>query len=531
MLFEAGPRRPVRRRPRGDRLRRRSAGRASRPAGRTSTPSAPARPPRPRRSPAPTPRTSTTGTSRRPARVGGRPIRRVRWSGPAMRRSTVTERAPAGHGALADTPPPRPAADAAPRDPPGCSSPLVAARRGCSAAWYAVHQEMPAWYARLWYPLEYEDAINEEAAPAGPRPRPRRGGRRTPRAASLPDSRSSQGAVGLMQLLPETAALRGGAAGPPEPVARTGSRTRRSTSPTAPATCATSSSATARCRWPSPPTTAGETNVPEWLDEADVRGESLDIPARHPVHRDARRSSTRVLDTAPIYRRAYGDRLGPPPGSVSRQVALLRGVNVGTAHRVPMAALRELAGELGATEVATHLRSGNVVYGDAGPPGADGRATDAGAGGGASASRSRWWSGRRRRCGGSWRQPARRRGRGGTGAPAGGLPVGAARRAGALDGLEDEDVGDDAIRVAGREVYVWSAGGITGSRALAALERRRLPVTATARNWRTVETAPVDARRLTGEGRAPLPGACDDHGEAVNPSGAPRASAEVVRWR
>ncbi|UXH80160.1 DUF1697 domain-containing protein [Roseateles amylovorans] len=43
-------------------------------------------------------------------------------------------------------------------------------------------------------------------------------------------------------------------------------------------------------------------------------------------------------------------------------VALLRGINVGKAKRVPMAELRTLMGELGYTGVATLLNSGNVVF-------------------------------------------------------------------------------------------------------------------------------------------------------------------------
>lgn len=43
-------------------------------------------------------------------------------------------------------------------------------------------------------------------------------------------------------------------------------------------------------------------------------------------------------------------------------VALLRGVNVGKAKRVPMAELRALMGELGYTGVATLLNSGNAVF-------------------------------------------------------------------------------------------------------------------------------------------------------------------------
>lgn len=47
-------------------------------------------------------------------------------------------------------------------------------------------------------------------------------------------------------------------------------------------------------------------------------------------------------------------------------VALLRGVNVGKAKRVPMADLRALLGELGYTGIATLLNSGNAVFQSAG---------------------------------------------------------------------------------------------------------------------------------------------------------------------
>lgn len=45
-----------------------------------------------------------------------------------------------------------------------------------------------------------------------------------------------------------------------------------------------------------------------------------------------------------------------------RFIALLRGVNVGKAKRVPMADLRALLGDLGYTRVATLLNSGNAVF-------------------------------------------------------------------------------------------------------------------------------------------------------------------------
>src|SRR5438270_806129 len=48
--------------------------------------------------------------------------------------------------------------------------------------------------------------------------------------------------------------------------------------------------------------------------------------------------------------------------TVSRMVALLRGINLGAARRVSMADLRACLEELGYENVETLLQSGNVVY-------------------------------------------------------------------------------------------------------------------------------------------------------------------------
>lgn len=45
-----------------------------------------------------------------------------------------------------------------------------------------------------------------------------------------------------------------------------------------------------------------------------------------------------------------------------RYVALLRGINVGGNNPVPMAGLRDAFAELGATDVATYIQSGNVLF-------------------------------------------------------------------------------------------------------------------------------------------------------------------------
>lgn len=59
-------------------------------------------------------------------------------------------------------------------------------------------------------------------------------------------------------------------------------------------------------------------------------------------------------------------RLNPGPRpyapAMTRYVALLRGINVGTAKRVAMADLRALLADLGLTDVHTLLNSGNAVF-------------------------------------------------------------------------------------------------------------------------------------------------------------------------
>ena len=47
--------------------------------------------------------------------------------------------------------------------------------------------------------------------------------------------------------------------------------------------------------------------------------------------------------------------------ALTRYVVLLRGINVGKAHQLPMPRLREILTERGHEQIRTHLRSGNVV--------------------------------------------------------------------------------------------------------------------------------------------------------------------------
>ncbi|WP_047687866.1 DUF1697 domain-containing protein [Kocuria sp. ZOR0020] len=49
---------------------------------------------------------------------------------------------------------------------------------------------------------------------------------------------------------------------------------------------------------------------------------------------------------------------------MARVVALLRGINVGGRHKVPMADLRAVVESIGLTEIQTYIQSGNVVATD-----------------------------------------------------------------------------------------------------------------------------------------------------------------------
>ena len=110
---------------------------------------------------------------------------------------------------------------------------------------------------------------------------------------------------------------------------------------------------------------------------------------------------------------------------MARYVALLRGVNLGSQRRVPMADLRAHLEELGYEDVRTLLQSGNVGLTSA--------------------------------------------------------------KAAAVRALEGADVAPEVSAVAGQEIHVWHAGGIQRSPASKVLERADLGAIGTARNWNTVE--------------------------------------------
>ena len=59
-----------------------------------------------------------------------------------------------------------------------------------------------------------------------------------------------------------------------------------------------------------------------------------------------------------------------------RYLALLRGINVGGRNRVAMADLRLIATDLGYTDVATYIQSGNLLFSSDDSAGPAGRPPD-----------------------------------------------------------------------------------------------------------------------------------------------------------
>jgi uncharacterized protein (DUF1697 family) len=169
---------------------------------------------------------------------------------------------------------------------------------------------------------------------------------------------------------------------------------------------------------------------------------------------------------------------------MTRQVALLRGINVGGHNRVAMAQLRELMESLGYGDVRTHLQSGNVVF--TGAAAADRAAADIEA---VIAERL------------GLRLRVLVRTRDELAAVVGGNPLAATAEDPArlivlflsaapdpalLRGIDPAVYEPERVAVCGREIHVWCANGVYRSPLLQVLSERRLGVTVTARNWRTV---------------------------------------------
>lgn len=178
------------------------------------------------------------------------------------------------------------------------------------------------------------------------------------------------------------------------------------------------------------------------------------------------------------------DSGGPSRDAVTRQIALLRGINVGAHKRVSMAELRDLLRTAGYGEVRTHLQSGNVVLTSQQSPTALGQRLN---------ERIRASLGidvdlvvRTRD---ELAEVIERD-------PFGELVddpklyqvsfLSAEPAAEVVHDLNAVDVDPERFFVSGREIYAWHPTGIQRSRLAGLLTDRRLGVTATARNWNTV---------------------------------------------
>ena len=166
---------------------------------------------------------------------------------------------------------------------------------------------------------------------------------------------------------------------------------------------------------------------------------------------------------------------------MARQVALLRGVNVGKTTMVAMARLREVFAELGYTDIKTYVNSGNVVFS------------------GRKASAAKLEKAVSEEFG--FRVPVVVRTRDEIAAVVAANPLadvatnasrylvlfsgGGTIDAGKADGVEPGK--GERYAIEGAEAYLWLPDGIHKSPLVRALNEKRLGVTLTGRNWRTVE--------------------------------------------
>jgi uncharacterized protein (DUF1697 family) len=169
--------------------------------------------------------------------------------------------------------------------------------------------------------------------------------------------------------------------------------------------------------------------------------------------------------------------------ATTRQVALLRGINLAGRARVEMPRLREVIEALGYRDVRTHLQSGNVVFTSERAPEKAAREIE-----GAVAEhlisvpvlvRTRDELAKiveRDPLGDVATDPRRYL--------VTFLSAPPDRRR--LRDLDASDFEPEAFHVAGREAYVWSPGGVRASRLSYAFWEKQFGLTATARNWNTV---------------------------------------------
>lgn len=170
--------------------------------------------------------------------------------------------------------------------------------------------------------------------------------------------------------------------------------------------------------------------------------------------------------------------------AASRQVALLRGINVGRSKRIAMADLRALIEELGYIDVRTHLQSGNAVFTTSQAPAEVVRTLEAGI----AAKFGLDVKVVVRTCEQLAEVVAANPLNDVATDPAKylvGFPGGRIDRKGAAE-LSREDFAPNIVRVVKSEVYLWCPNGVQDSPFARVDWDRRLGVPVTMRNWKTV---------------------------------------------
>jgi uncharacterized protein (DUF1697 family) len=173
-------------------------------------------------------------------------------------------------------------------------------------------------------------------------------------------------------------------------------------------------------------------------------------------------------------------------------VALLRGVNLGPARRIQMAALRELLGGHGHENVATYLQSGNIVLESSLTSARLEQTleTQLAAGLGFDVDVLV-------RTAQEMAEIVARNPLGAVaGDPARYLVTFLRKKPGSslVERLTSAGVAPEVVVAAGRELYSWHPGGVGRSELGKLLQPKRLGLTASARNWRVVEQLSALAR-------------------------------------
>lgn len=172
--------------------------------------------------------------------------------------------------------------------------------------------------------------------------------------------------------------------------------------------------------------------------------------------------------------------------TMTRQIALLRGINVGTHNRIGMSPLRDLLHELGYEQVRTHLQSGNIVFTGATSPEESARTIEAGV-------TERFGS----------TVPVLIRTRDELAHIVDGNPLRDIATEPAkllvlflsdrpdpetLAAIDPGDFEPDTFAIGDREIHVWCPNGLRATKLSHTFWEKRLGLTATGRNWNTVST-------------------------------------------